>query len=207
MRKEGKLDLFLGRAERLTPLDQIPCKANWQAARYRYVLEKHGRAGVEDVSARLADPALRRAFVDPPPTMAWTNVGTVVAIDRAILDGPMSGDVARMRHFGAEIAKYDVPGLYRAFFRLGTPAFVMGKIPLVFNQYFRRGTIRVTPGPARAELTLEDIVLPYYLCEHGIAGWLDAMLELVRARQPLVRQARCVHRGDPACAWEASWRP
>lgn len=199
------LDPFMGRPDLCTRLDEIACKANWQAARHRYVLEQYGDRGVRQVTERLESESLRRAFLDPPPTMAWSTVATVVAIDRAIFEGPMERSFARMRHFGGEIAKYDVPGIYRAFFRLGTPGFVLGKLPVVWRQYFRAGSLRTVIGRGEADVALEGVVLPAYLCEHGIAGWFDAMLELVGARAPNVRHGRCVHRGDAECAWLATW--
>ncbi len=199
------VDPFLGRADRLGRLDDIPCKANWLAARHRYVESHYGHVGVDEVAARLDDEH-RRAFINPPPTMAWSNVATVVNIDRAIFEGPMDRDLRRMRRFGAEIAKYDVPGIYRAFFRIGTPGFVMGKIPLVYGQYFRRGAMRTTTGKGEAEIQLVEVTFPAYLCAHGISGWFDAMMELVGARAPNVEHDKCVHNGDPRCGWRATWR-
>ncbi len=198
-------DPFLGNVALLTKLDEIPCKANWQAARHRYVLETYGEAGIDDVAGRL-EPEVRRAFLSPPLTMAWSNVATVVRIDRAIFEGPMNRELRRMHRFGAEIAKYDVPSIYRAFFRLGTPSFILGKIPLVWSQYFRRGTIKTIIGKGEAELTLEDLCMPLYLCAQGIPGWFDATLELVGARGRTVEQSKCMHAGDPQCTWRATWR-
>ncbi len=200
----GEVDPFLGRSDVLGRLEDLPCKANWLAARHRYVESQYGKAGVDDVVRRL-DDVHRRAFLEPPPTMSWSNVGIVVTIDRAIFTGPMDGSLRRMRHFGAEIAKYDVPGVYRVFFRLGTPGFMVGKLPLVYRQYFRRGAMQATVERGQAEIKLVDVTFPAYLCEHGISGWFDAMLELVGARAPRVEHAKCVHRGDPHCAWQATW--
>ncbi len=198
-------DPFDGRRDRLGPLDDFPCKAHWQAARHRYVLDEYGERGVSDVLSRLT-PALREAFLRPAVTMAWSTVATVVGIDRAIYEGPMGSSLNRMRHFGSEIAKYDVPGIYRAFFRLGTPGFILGKIPLVYRQYFKKGAVKCHVEQARAEIHLEGVAFPHYLCAYGITGWFDAMLELVGTRGSSLEHTACVHRDDPGCTWTATWR-
>ncbi|MEB2312415.1 MAG: hypothetical protein OZ921_08520 [Sorangiineae bacterium] len=198
-------DPFLGRAERLGAMREVPCKGNWLAARRRYVEAAYGPAGIADVSARL-DAELLEAFLRPPLAMAWTDLATVVGVDRAIFEGPMARDLSRMRHFGAEIAKGDIPTLYRAFFRLGTPSFVMKKLPVVYRQYFRRGGLVVETSAGSVEITLADLTMPVYLCAYGITGWFDAMLELVGARAAQVEHRACVHRGDAACVWRGAWR-
>ncbi|GAB4202527.1 MAG: hypothetical protein OHK0013_15920 [Sandaracinaceae bacterium] len=200
------LDEFYGLRDKLDELAEVPCKANWLGARRRYVEEQYGRRGLDDVAARLPDEALRRSFLEPPLPMSWARVGTVVAIDHAIFEGPMGGSLGRMRHFGGEIAKYDVPSLYRAFIRLGTPSFVLSKIGLVWSMYFRKGALTTELRDGSADIHLRGLVLPAYLCQHGISGWLDATLELVEARAPVVRHGRCVHAGDDHCVWTASWR-
>ena len=48
--------------------------------------------------------------------------------------------------------------------------------------------------------------MPYYLCEHGILGWLQAAIELARGHDVQVTQPKCAHRGDAECVLHASWR-
>jgi hypothetical protein len=196
---------FLGRRDLLAGIEDVHCKANWIAVRRRYVEDHYGTAGIDEVLRRLSDPAARRAFLEPPLPMAWTRVGPALAIDRAICEGPMGGSIARMRHFGAEIAKYDVPGFYRAFFRLATPAFVFSKLNMVWSMYFRKGSVRCEVGDGQAEVHLEGIVLPHYLSAYGITGWLDATLELLGARSPSVRYVHDPHAGAPHSVWLVRW--
>jgi hypothetical protein len=198
-------DEFYGRRELLTDLDRVPCKANWLAARRRYVESHFGDSGVRDVASRLEAEATRRSFLEPPLPMSWSDVATVVAIDRAIFEGPMNLSYARMREFGGEIATYDVNGVYRAFFRLATPRFVFSRIGTVWSQYFRRGSLACETRERDADIHLHDVVMPRYLCQHGIPGWFDTMLGLVGARAPSVRHPSCIHAGADHCVWNARW--
>lgn len=198
-------DPFLGDVSKVRDLDRIPCKGNWVAARHRYVLEEYGQLGVDDVASRL-EGRPRETFLAPPLTMALGDVGTVVEIDRAIVDGPMNGRIPRMKEFGGKIARYDVPVVYRVFFRIGTPGFILGRIGLVYGQYIKRGRMSASIGKSEGEVTLREVPLPYYLCEHGISGWIEAALELAGAQTFFARQLRCVHRGDAECMWHVVWR-
>lgn len=198
-------DPFLGDPRLVRDLDRVPCKGNWVAARSRYVSEEFGEWGERDVRARLEGAALD-AFVQPPLPMTMSNVGLIVAIDRAIVDGPMGGRVERMRDFGSKIARYDVPAIYRVFFRFGSPGFILGRAGLIYGQYVKRGKMKADVGTNEAEVTLTEVPLPYYLCEHGICGWLQAATELAGAKTVVVRQTRCVHRGDADCCWHVAWR-
>ncbi|MBX3249550.1 MAG: hypothetical protein KF901_20400 [Myxococcales bacterium] len=198
-------DAFLGNPHLVRDLERVPCKGNWVAARSRYVDEQFGASGRQDVESRLEGAALD-AFVHPPLPMVMSNVGVIAAIDRAILDGPMRGRFERMKHFGATIARYDVPVVYRVFFRFGSPGFILGRAGLIYGQYVKRGKMKADVGTTEGEITLTEVPLPYYLCEHGICGWLEAATELAGAKMPVARQTRCVHRGDSECRWHVAWR-
>jgi hypothetical protein len=198
-------DPFLGNLALVRDLANVPCKGNWVAARRRYVLEEYGKDAADEVEGRLSGRA-REAFVAPPLTMSLSDVGVVVEIDRAIVDGPMQGQIPRMKDFGGRIARYDLPVVYRVFFRVGTPGFVIGRLGLVYSQYIKRGKITVRAGANEAVVTLTESPLPYYLCEYGIAGWFEAALNLAGGKSFFARQLRCVHRGDPTCVWNLVWR-
>jgi hypothetical protein len=189
-------------------LDSSPLrvKGTLIAARPRYVRERWGEAALEDIASRVG-PERRHLLYDELLSFRWYPMVDMVALDRAIIDGPMGGDASQMKAFGSEIARYDLPTVYRMLFRFGTPSFVVKRMNIAYATYIAGGSISIaTPGPGEAELTLRDAVLPAFLCTHGISGWITAALELSGAAGVEVDEVACQHAGDPYCRWHARWR-
>jgi len=198
-------DAFWGRRSIICDLTSTTCKGNWIAARHHYVLERHGEQGVEHVAGLLESP-YREAFLAPPLPFVWLPLDLLAHIDHAIFSGPMHGDMGQMRAFGGFIARRDLTAIYRMFLKLGTPGFVLGRSRLIFGQYVKGGSLEPTVDGNEATFVLRDLVVPYYLCEHGILGWLQAAIELARGHDVQVTQPKCAHRGDAECVLHASWR-
>jgi uncharacterized protein (TIGR02265 family) len=189
-------------------LDNSPLrvKGTLISARPRYVRERWGEAALDDVASRVG-PELRHLLYDELLSFRWYPMVDMVALDHAIIEGPMAGDATQMKAFGSEIARYDLPTVYRMLFRFGTPTFVVKRMNIAYATYIEGGRISVdTPGPGEAKLTLRDAVLPRFLCTHGIAGWITAALELSGAAEVMVEEVACRHDGDAHCQWHARWR-
>ncbi len=181
-------------------------KGNLMASRPWYVRRFLGDAAFDEVVAQL-DGEARAFMIDPPLTMSWCSFGTMMDIDRAILEGPMAGDREKMRHFGSEIAKHDLPTLYKILFKVGSPAFVMRRMNIAAQQYIKATSISsVTPDDHRAQLTQGGRVWPLYFCSYGAPGWFAAAAELSGGRDVSVVQTTCKHRGSDACRWDVTWR-
>src|SRR6266566_844238 len=81
-------------------------KGNLMAKRAWYVKRFYDEATFDAVVSKLTGEA-RTFMLEPPLTMSWCSFGAMMDIDRAILEGPMKGDLTKMKHFGGEIAKHD----------------------------------------------------------------------------------------------------
>jgi hypothetical protein len=180
-------------------------KGNLVAARRRYVERHHGQKAVELLAERL-DGTPKEWLLRPPLPMRWCSMVEMARLDQAIVEGPMAGELSRMRAFGREIATYDLSTLYKVLFRVGTPGFVLRNIGVAYRTYIRSPGRMSTEsrGSRAAEVRLTGAVMPAYLCTHGVCGWLEAALLKSGAREPRVEHSRCAHRGE-ACAWSAAW--
>jgi hypothetical protein len=180
-------------------------KGNLLAARPSYVRERWGDEALQAVASRL-EPATRALVLGEILPFRWYPLPVMAEVDRAIVEGPMEGDAALMKDFGATIARYDLTTLYRVLFRVGTPAFVIRRINTAYRAYIKGGSMAAeTPTSLSARVSLVDGAFPLYLCTWGVAGWLTAALELSGAQAVDVRETHCVHRGDARCTWQASW--
>jgi hypothetical protein len=181
-------------------------KGNLLSSRPRYVREQWGDAGYADVASRLPSPA-RAIFEGNILPFAWYPFPDMAEIDRAIVGGPMGGDVSQMKAFGSTIARYDLPTLYKMLFKIGTPAFFMKRINAVYSTYVRGGAIG-TSSVSRNHAVLAQTKgnLPFYFCDQGIPGWFMAAIELSGGQQVRVIQSECVHTGGARCTWDAEWK-
>jgi hypothetical protein len=199
-----ELDPAFGLADKVA-WHRYQVKGNLLAARPRYVRDKWGEGGYADVAARLTGDA-KAAFTGNALPFAWYAFPTLAEIDRAILLGPMGGDLKHMKHFGSTIARYDLSTIYKVLLKVGSPAFLLKRVSVVYSTYVRGGAITaasVTQGHAR--LAMSDGDFPLYFCDQGVPGWFTAAIELSGGKDIHVAQVDCVHRGAKSCAWEASW--
>lgn len=195
---------FLG-DQSLLALEEGAAKGTLVASRPRYVREEHG----EEAHRRLAEalsPEARVVYEQPPLPFTWTPMTQLVAIDRAIVEGPMRGEVAAMRRFGELIARYDLPVVYKVLFRVGSPSFVIKRIGMAYAQYLRGGKVSAEASSQEATVWLERYVQPLYLCAYGIPGWIAAALTMSGGEKVTVTHETCAHRGAARCEWRASWR-
>lgn len=182
-------------------------KGNLLGRRAWYIRDRWGDAALASVAATVPESA-RKYLVDATPlTFAWYPFGVMMDIDRAIVDGPMAGELGRMREFGSAIAKHDLPLLYKVLFKVGSPSFIIKRLNIVAKQYIRESTISsaiVADGHAR--VTQGGRRFPMYFCTYGVSGWFHAALELSGAHKPTVEHTGCLHRGDGGCSWELRWQ-
>jgi hypothetical protein len=197
-------DAVFGRPD-ATAWHSTQVKGNLLAARPRYVRDQWGDAGMRDVAARLS-PEHRAIFESVILPFSWQPFPVMAAIDRAIIDGPMGGDLTLMKRFGATIARYDLPTLYKVLFKIGTPAFLVKRVGVVYQTYIRGGSIASDDVTAKsAKVTLTAGNMPFYFCDQGIPGWFTAAIELSGGTNVAVRQTACIHHGAARCVWEATW--
>jgi hypothetical protein len=199
-----ELDPAFGLASRVA-WHRYQAKGNLVAARPRYVRDNWGDTGFAEVAARLTGEA-REAFTGTALPFVWYSFQTLAEIDRAILLGPMGGNAMHMRHFGSTIARYDLSTIYKMLLKVGSPAFVLKRVNVVYSTYVRGGAITAPAvEKSHARLALSDGDFPFYFCDQGVPGWFTAAIELSGGKDANVVQAECVHRGAKNCVWEATW--
>lgn len=111
-----------------------------------------------------------------------------------------------LRKMGRASCDYGVTGVYRIFFRIGSPEFLVSRGVSVFARYYDTGTMRVAearPGRTVVEVSSFEGGAPQF-CER-LYGWMYRSLELAGARNLRGSHSSCVHRGDAVCRFEGEW--
>jgi len=198
------LDPIFGLTRLVPAMRAVQVRSELCASRRRFVLEHCGTDGLAALAAGL-DPAARE-MLENPPHSRWGSLGTLMDLDRAIVDGPMDGDVRRMRKFGEEIGTYDVTSLYKLVVKLAvSPRNLSRRLVPIFGNYFEGMRATMPDEGWHCAVIAIDRPVPLHLCEYGIPGFIHSALALSSARRPTVTQTACIHSGSPSCTWRLGW--
>lgn len=172
-----------------------------------YVLNTYGEAVWERVLAGLDGEGRR----------VWTSPLTVGTYDFATFKAMIAvlAGVTRVRDDGALAAMYaymaerSLNTLYKVFFRLANPAFVIGNFPKLWSRFFTAGEVRVPEAQReRAQLVFE--VPGIFLDWLGPAclGYSTKAVELAGGRAVQVRESgrQALSGGTWRVTYAVTWR-
>lgn len=173
------------------------------SARALALRQNYGERVVAELSRRIS-PQAARYLDDPPMPSTWNDLGPLIELDCALLNGLFAGRMEKMRHFGADVARNDLTTVYKTM--AGSPSLLFKRFGLVYRTYFKYGdfTVKATSDVA-GTATLVGGGLPLYMCSQGISGWIEAGLALSGSRRIAVEHTACRHRGSPRCTWSIAW--
>jgi hypothetical protein len=173
-------------------------------ASLRYVRERFGEAALASVLDALSEPD-RAAIGRGVLASSWYPMDALLAFmteaERQL--GPRESDLAR--RMGRASSEYSLKGIYKIFFKVGSPEFIIARAAPVFSSYYDTGEMKVTESVhGRASMELVGFTGALQFCER-VHGWMERTLELSGARGVRLVHSACVHRRDPVCRFEARW--
>jgi uncharacterized protein (TIGR02265 family) len=170
----------------------------------RFIKDRFGDAGLRETLAAL-DAADREAFSNPLVS-AWYPLPQMLRLMRQA-EARFGGQLPNIhREMGRASADYGLTTVYKIFYKIGSPQFIISKGSRVFSSYYQYGQLEVPEsGPGFANAVLRDFKDggPEY-CER-IFGWMTRTMELCGTRNLRTSHVTCVHRGDPVCRFEGVW--
>jgi uncharacterized protein (TIGR02265 family) len=170
----------------------------------QYVRERFGDDSLARVVAAL--PEADRRALEGVLVSSWYDVETfrrfMVEAERQL--GTQEPDV--VRRMGRFSCDQGITTVYRIFFKLGSPEFIIRRAARVFSSYYDTGELRIVesgPGRAVGELAGFEGGAPQF-CER-IFGWMQQTLERAGAKNLRAKHDVCVHRGGAVCRFEGDW--
>jgi uncharacterized protein (TIGR02265 family) len=174
-------------------------------ASLRYVRERFGQAAVARILEAL--PEADRATLEHGVLASrWYPMDLFLHFMQEVQRQLAAQEPDVLGRMGRASCDYGMTTVYKIFFKVGSPEFVISRAASVFSRYYDTGKIRIVEsGPRRAVVELGGLEggAPQF-CER-IFGWMQRILELAGARKLRPSHTACVHRGDATCRFEASW--
>jgi uncharacterized protein (TIGR02265 family) len=170
----------------------------------RYLRERFGEQALGGVLEALGEQ--ERKQLSAVLASSWYPMETFLRFMREAKRqlGPQEPGI--LRSMGRASCEYGVTGVYKIFFKVGSPEFIISRAARVFASYYDTGELRVPEsrdGRAVAELAGLEGGSPEF-CER-ILGWMERTLELAGAKRLRSAHSLCVHRGDAVCRFEGDW--
>ena len=177
-------------------------------ARVRYVREHYGEAGVRAVRDALA-PEHRAVLEGRVLPHEWVPFSLLtelcVEIDR--LYG--KGDLGLCREMGRYAARVNLPTLYRIFYALGSPEFILRRAAKVWAVHYSSGQIETSfsddGGTKTARLVIRDFAAPHVAHCQSVLGWAEESVTLSGGKSARGIMLSCRASGAATCEMKVEY--
>lgn len=176
------------------------------SARLQFVRERHGEAGVR----RLLDamPEAQRSVLEARVlSHAWApfDVFVEVAATADRLFG--KGDLALCTEMARYAAEVNLPTLYRLFYRLGSPQYILRKAAQLWSVHYDSGRLAVMEeGQGKVRLEIVEFEEPHRVHCLSVLGWAARSIELSGGSVLRAEEEHCRARGDETCELVLCWK-
>jgi hypothetical protein len=169
------------------------------------VTERFGAEALQRIAAEL--PPEQRAAVETGLLVSsWYPFSLLINLSRAV-EKHFGPQVPRIQHeMGRASADYGLTTVYKFFFRIGSPQFILTRASSLFRNYYTSGSLRAAVAESgHAVMELTDFSEPApELCDR-LGGWYERTIELAGGTGFRMVHELCMNRGDPVCRTEAWW--
>lgn len=103
-------------------------------------------------------------------------------------------------------ADYGLKTIYRIFFKVADPHFIIRKASQVFCNYYDSGKMEVVSlDPKSAHLRVLGFDQPCTEFCDRVQGWMERTLELTGAQNIVMSHPKCMVKGDASCDFVGRW--
>lgn len=184
----------------------VHVKGSAIAARLNWVRRHHGEAAVEKVRAAMKQRAAAGKLQFGVAKSDWYPfdlfIDLIETIDRVL----GKGDGALYAVIAGQSAEDDMKTIYKVFFKMMKPLFIVKKASQVWRQHYDSGRLVVVrEEPGAAELEILDFATPHAVHCESIRGFCLKTLEMTGVRNPAGVHRTCRAKGDARCLFLMTW--
>lgn len=187
----------------------VHIKGSAITARVRYVRELYGEPGVRRVKEALSAESRRRLEEKVMPH-DWVPLEMFIELNTEIDRLYGRGDLELCRELGRYASKVNLPTLYRIFYALGSPRFILSRAIRVWDVHYDSGRIDATfeeiPPLEKAILSVREFAEPHPVHCLSVLGWVERSVELSGGEVKDARETKCRTKGADVCRFEVTYR-
>ncbi len=176
------------------------------AGRLAFARARGGDALVEEILSRLSNRAEAEDLRFTALRSSWYDFRTYVEISEELDRRFGRGDGSLLPQMAGDVAQADLRTVYKVFFRIASPHYIIGKCTTVWRQYYDSGEMLLTETADNfARFEVRDFELPHRTHCLCVLGWMQRTLELTGVKNAKVVHERCRVTGAPSCVFAATW--
>ena len=143
-----------------------------------FVNINYGKAGIKRI-LHVLDESDREVLNETLFATFWYPLRTLINLSRAVDDEFGIGDLSFIRRLGSFSASHDLRTIYRIFYKIGSPQFVISRASQVFATYYDAGNLMaIDSGKGFVILELTDFPEIDEVLIQRISGWIEKTLTL-----------------------------
>jgi hypothetical protein len=170
-----------------------------------FVRETFGDEGFQRWLAALS-PQARAVAESPILVSSWYPGAIAMELRNAIVELFFAGDKSRMTAVGKFTGEKALTGVYKLAIRIGSPRWVISRIGMVYETFYRPGKISLPVYETkRVVVRLTGFPDKTGVMEHIFAGFLRMAVELSGAKDITTTILKATSRGDPVSEVEVQW--
>lgn len=186
-------------------VDPMKVKGSALRSTMNYLREHFTPEQVNRVIAVLP-PARRDTLEKPILISTWYEAEVLFTLMNAMTKELSQPPEVLFHRLGRQSCDDGLNTVYRIFFKIGTPSYMLKFTSQVWRNYYDQGKFSVVSGSANhAHLRLEGISFPDAGMCIRLTGWLERALELSAAKNIRMAHSSCKFSGAPECEWKGSW--
>ncbi|HDS08944.1 MAG TPA: hypothetical protein ENN73_01845 [Firmicutes bacterium] len=155
-----------------------------------YIKHYYGDSGLEKILNEMQAEESSRLREKIFPSM-WYPLSLFVNINKVTDLVYGTGDLSIVRKMGEFGAEHDLKTIYRLFYKIGSPDYIIKRASQVFTTYYDQGKFVIKDSGNKYvvfELTDFPEISEAYI--QRVAGWMSKTLELSGGKSPKVSIAR-----------------
>ena len=151
----------------------------------------------DDVQAFLAKPILSSKFY-PVELLKQMTLGYIAFTGKDAM--------TTYRDIGMVSAEEGFSGIYKIFFKVGTPASMIKTAPFVFKAYYSQGLMKAENTEKNtAQIRISGAGIDHiFLCAR-LSGFIQKTMELAGGVNVRVDHSSCFAKGSPIEEWVGRW--
>lgn len=176
------------------------------AGRRQYVLRYHGENKLKEVLARLKDQDAARRLETGALKSAWYPFDFFVDLTETIDRVVGKGDGKLYRAMAAQTAEDDLSTVYKVFFRILQPMYIVQKAAQLWSAYYTSGKMQPSQlAPGTIEFEIVNFETPHWAHCESVLGWAERSIQLTGVKGVHSDHVECRAKGASRCRFRVFW--